>query len=133
MKLSLYGKATYRLQRKSVKDYNKIMLNGRVHLHASGRRIFGCNSMRSYASLLVRLSQYYLSYNTRAACYYSIRRTYENTVPVWLVPQTISSKSIPLLVRLWTPAYTPTDRLTSWGVLYHPCTVPAYKLLFIRQ
>jgi hypothetical protein len=35
--------------------------------------------------------------------------------------------------RLWTPAYTPTDRLTSWGVLYHPCTVPVYKLLFIRQ
>jgi hypothetical protein len=34
---------------------------------------------------------------------------------------------------LWTPAYTPTDRLTSWGVLYHPCTVPVYKLLFIRQ
>jgi hypothetical protein len=30
---------------------------------------------------------------------------------------------------LWTPAYTPTDRLTSWGVLYHPCTVPVYKLL----
>jgi hypothetical protein len=34
---------------------------------------------------------------------------------------------------LWTPAYTPTDRLTSWGVLHHPCTVPVYKLLFIRQ
>jgi hypothetical protein len=34
---------------------------------------------------------------------------------------------------VWTPAYTPTDRLTSWGVLYHPCTVPVYKLLFIRQ
>jgi hypothetical protein len=27
---------------------------------------------------------------------------------------------------LWTPAYAPTDRLTSWGVLYHPCTVPVY-------
>ncbi len=25
---------------------------------------------------------------------------------------------------LWTPACIPTDRLTSWGVLYHPCTVP---------
>jgi hypothetical protein len=27
----------------------------------------------------------------------------------------------------------PTDRLTSWGILYHHCTVPVYKLLFIRQ
>ncbi len=36
-------------------------------------------------------------------------------------------------VHLWTPAYTPTDRLTSWGVLHHPCTVSVYKLLFIRQ
>jgi hypothetical protein len=35
--------------------------------------------------------------------------------------------------RLWTPAHTPTDRLTSLGLLYHPCTVPVYKLLFIRQ
>jgi hypothetical protein len=34
---------------------------------------------------------------------------------------------------VWTPAYIPTDRLTSWGVLHHPCTVPVYKLLFIRQ
>jgi hypothetical protein len=34
---------------------------------------------------------------------------------------------------LWTPGYTPTDHLTSWGVLYHPCTVPVYKLLFISQ
>jgi hypothetical protein len=34
---------------------------------------------------------------------------------------------------LWTPGYNPTDRLTSWGVLYHPCTVPVYKLLFISQ
>jgi hypothetical protein len=59
-----------RLQRKSVQDYNKIMLNGRVHILVSGRRIFGCNSMKSYASLLVRLSQYYLSYNTRTECYY---------------------------------------------------------------
>ncbi len=25
---------------------------------------------------------------------------------------------------LWTPAYTLTDRLTSWGVLHHPFTVP---------
>ncbi len=33
---------------------------------------------------------------------------------------------------LWTPAYTPADRLTSWGVLYHPCTVPVYKLLCVR-
>ena len=34
---------------------------------------------------------------------------------------------------LWTPGYTPTDRLTSWGILHHPCTVPVYKLLFISQ
>jgi hypothetical protein len=34
---------------------------------------------------------------------------------------------------LWTPAYIPTDCLTSWDVLHHPCTVPVYKLLFIRQ
>ncbi len=34
---------------------------------------------------------------------------------------------------VWTPAYTPTDRLTSWGVLHHPCTVHVCKLLFIRQ
>jgi hypothetical protein len=27
---------------------------------------------------------------------------------------------------LWTPGYTPTDRLTSWGVLHYPCTVPVY-------
>ncbi len=24
--------------------------------------------------------------------------------------------------NLWTPGYTPTDRLTSWGVLHYPCT-----------
>jgi hypothetical protein len=29
--------------------------------------------------------------------------------------------------------YIPTDRLTSWDVLHYPCTVPVYKLLFIRQ
>jgi hypothetical protein len=34
---------------------------------------------------------------------------------------------------LWRAGYTPADRLTSWGVLYHPCTVPVYKLLFISQ
>jgi hypothetical protein len=37
------------------------------------------------------------------------------------------------LADVWTPDYTPTDRLTSWGVLYHPCTVPVNKLLFISQ
>jgi hypothetical protein len=41
-------------------------------------------------------------------------------------------RNLPMLL-LCTPAYTPTDRLTSWGVLYHPYTVPVYKLLFIRQ
>jgi hypothetical protein len=34
---------------------------------------------------------------------------------------------------LWTPGYTPADRLTSQGVLHYPCTVPVYKLLFISQ
>jgi hypothetical protein len=38
-----------------------------------------------------------------------------------------------LIIPVWTPAYTPTDRLTSWDVLIHPCTVPVYKLLFIKQ
>ncbi len=28
-----------------------------------------------------------------------------------------------IYIDMWTPAYTPTDHLTSWGVLYHPCTV----------
>jgi hypothetical protein len=36
-------------------------------------------------------------------------------------------------VALWTLAYIPTDRQTSWDVLHHPCTVPVFKLLFIRQ
>jgi hypothetical protein len=31
-------------------------------------------------------------------------------------------------IVLWTPGYTPTDRLTSWGVLHYPCTVPVYML-----
>jgi hypothetical protein len=35
--------------------------------------------------------------------------------------------------RLWRAGYTPADRLTSWGVLHHPFTVPVYKLLFISQ
>ncbi len=34
---------------------------------------------------------------------------------------------------LWRAGYSPTDRQTSWGVLHHPCIVPVYKLLFIRQ
>ncbi len=34
---------------------------------------------------------------------------------------------------VWTPGYTPADRLTSWGVLHYPCTVPVYKLLYISQ
>ncbi len=34
---------------------------------------------------------------------------------------------------LWRAGYIPTDRQTSWGVLHHPCTVPVYKLLSIRQ
>jgi hypothetical protein len=37
------------------------------------------------------------------------------------------------IMSLWRAGYTPTDRQTSWGVLHHPCTVPVYKLLFIRQ
>ncbi len=36
-------------------------------------------------------------------------------------------------MMLWRAGYTPADRLTSWGVLYHPCTAPVYKLLFISQ
>ncbi len=34
---------------------------------------------------------------------------------------------------LWTPAYTPADRLTSWGVLYHPCTVPVYISCYLSD
>jgi hypothetical protein len=37
------------------------------------------------------------------------------------------------IARVWTHAYIPTDRLTSWDVLHYPCTVPVYKLLFISQ
>jgi hypothetical protein len=34
---------------------------------------------------------------------------------------------------VWRAGYTPADRQTSGGVLHHPCTVPVYKLLLIRQ
>jgi hypothetical protein len=34
---------------------------------------------------------------------------------------------------LWSAGYTPGDRLTSWMYSTICCTVPVYKLLFIRQ
>ncbi len=34
---------------------------------------------------------------------------------------------------LWRAGYAPGDRLTSWVYSTTCCTVPVYKLLFIRQ
>jgi hypothetical protein len=45
---------------------------------------------------------------------------------------TVLSYEILKLV-LWRAVYTPGDRLTSWVYSTTCCTVPVYKLLFIRQ
>jgi hypothetical protein len=45
----------------------------------------------------------------------------------------IQKAPLPHPVKVWRVGYTPADRLTSWGVLYHPCTLPVYKLLFTSQ